>query len=179
MSSRSSHARLLACALALAAAVPASHLAMAQGVPAAAPAAGAASSPTAPPEAMQRPGVAPGTFIGPESTVVGEGGVIKGSPSADPGGAGKDNDYPTVARADYVFACMQVNGQSRDILEKCSCSIDVIATLLPYEKYEEAETIISVSQRGGKAMGIWEAAGPKEMVKDLKRAQVEGELRCF
>ena len=27
------------------------------------------------------------------------------------------NDYPTVARADYVFGCMQVNGQTRDALE--------------------------------------------------------------
>ena len=37
------------------------------------------------------------------------------------------NDYPTIARADYVFACMQVNGQTREALEKCSCSIDQIA----------------------------------------------------
>ena len=34
------------------------------------------------------------------------------------------NDYPTVARADYIFACMAVNGQSRAVLEKCACSID-------------------------------------------------------
>ena len=30
------------------------------------------------------------------------------------------NDYPTVARADYVFGCMQANGQTRDALERCS-----------------------------------------------------------
>ena len=59
------------------------------------------------------------------------------------------NDYPTVARADYVFGCMQVNGQTRDALERCSCSIDVIASLLPYDLYEEAETIMRVRQRGG------------------------------
>ena len=27
------------------------------------------------------------------------------------------NDYPTVVRADYVFGCMQVNGQTREALE--------------------------------------------------------------
>src|ERR1700682_6805159 len=59
------------------------------------------------------------------------------------------NDYPTTARADYVFGCMQVNGQTRDALERCSCSIDVIASLLPYEQYEEAETVMRVRQRGG------------------------------
>ena len=55
-----------------------------------------------------------------------------------------ENDYPTVARADYVFACMQVNGRTREALRKCACSIDVIASLLPYEQYEEAETIMSI-----------------------------------
>ena len=28
------------------------------------------------------------------------------------------NDYPTSARADYVFACMQTNGQTREALDK-------------------------------------------------------------
>ncbi|MEM7237919.1 MAG: hypothetical protein AAF501_08865, partial [Pseudomonadota bacterium] len=43
------------------------------------------------------------------------------------------NDYPTIARADYVFACMASNGQTREVLERCSCSIDVISTILSYE----------------------------------------------
>ena len=28
------------------------------------------------------------------------------------------NDYPTVARADYVFACMKANGETRRALAK-------------------------------------------------------------
>ena len=43
------------------------------------------------------------------------------------------NDYPTDARADYLLACMKTNGDTRPALEKCSCSIDVIASILPYE----------------------------------------------
>lgn len=89
------------------------------------------------------------------------------------------NDYPTVARADYVFACMQVNGQTRENLQKCSCSIDVIAELLPYEKYEEAETVLSVVQKGGESVSVFHSPLFQEKVKELKRAQVEGELRCF
>jgi hypothetical protein len=90
------------------------------------------------------------------------------------------NDYPTAARADYVFACMQVNGQTRDVLERCSCSIDVIASLLPYERYEEAETIMRVRQRGGESAAMF-LTNPmlRAKVEDLKRAQVEAELRCF
>ena len=37
---------------------------------------------------------------------------IEAAHAADP----PTNDYPTVARADYVFGCMQVNGQTRDAL---------------------------------------------------------------
>jgi hypothetical protein len=99
---------------------------------------------------------------------------------APPEAAEPANDYPTVVRADYVFACMQVNGQSREALEKCSCSIDVIASLLPFNQYEEAETIMRVRQLGGEKAAIF-LSNPtlRGKVDDLKRAQVEAELRCF
>lgn len=89
------------------------------------------------------------------------------------------NDYPTAARADYVFACMQVNGQTRENLQKCSCSIDVIAELLPFGDYEEAETVMSVVQRGGENVTMLHGPIFQEKIKKMKRAQVEGELRCF
>lgn len=89
------------------------------------------------------------------------------------------NDYPTETRADYIYGCMLVNGQTRDVLAKCSCSIDVIATVLPYKEYEEAETIMAVRQRGGESVAYMYNPVMREKVNNLKRAQVEGELRCF
>ncbi len=89
------------------------------------------------------------------------------------------NDYPTVARADYVYACMAVNGQTRTVLEKCSCSIDEIANILPYSQYEEAETLISVGLRGGENVAWTHSPEFQEKIKNMRRAQVEGELRCF
>lgn len=90
------------------------------------------------------------------------------------------NDYPTVARADYIFGCMAANGQTRTALERCSCSIDVIASVLPYKAYEEAETIMSVRQRGGQNASMFISMPlMREKVARLKRAQIEGELRCF
>jgi len=89
------------------------------------------------------------------------------------------NDYPTTTRADYVYACMAVNGQNRENLEKCSCSIDEIAAILPYAEYEEAETLLSVGLRGGENVAWTHAPEFQEKVKNLRRAQVEGELRCF
>lgn len=89
------------------------------------------------------------------------------------------NDYPTNVRGDYIYGCMLVNGQSRDVLDKCACSIDVIASSLPYQEYEEAETIMSVRQRGGESVAYMYAPMYRTKVENLKRAQVEGEIRCF
>jgi hypothetical protein len=89
------------------------------------------------------------------------------------------DDYPTEARADYVFACMAANGQTREMLQKCACSIDVIASILPYDKYVEAETVLSMRQGVGQKASMFRAANFEAMVADLRRAQAEGEIRCF
>jgi hypothetical protein len=89
------------------------------------------------------------------------------------------NDYPTFNRADYVFGCMQVNGNTRLALERCACSIDVIASILPFKDYEQAETIMSVRQRGGESVAQFNRPESVAIVHKLKAAQIEGELRCF
>ena len=96
---------------------------------------------------------------------------------AAPAGA---NDYPTAARADYVFGCMASNGQTQEMLNRCSCSIDVIASLLPYDRYVEAETVVRMRQVGGeKTVMFRDSAVAKETLAELKRAQAEAEIRCF
>ena len=90
------------------------------------------------------------------------------------------NDYPTVARADYVFGCMTVNGETQEALQKCSCSIDVIASILPYEKYETAAAFMSVCQlQGEKGMLFRQSEPAKHAVGELQRARAEAEVRCF
>lgn len=94
--------------------------------------------------------------------------------------AAKTNDYPTAAVADYVFGCMASNGQSRQALERCACSIDVVASILDYESYVEAETVLSMRLVGGEKGSIFRAdAAMREAVANLKRAQAEAEIRCF
>lgn len=90
------------------------------------------------------------------------------------------NDYPTAARADYVFACMATNGRSRQVLEQCSCSIDEIASILPYDRYLEAETVLSMRRVGGERMAVFNSAASAEaLVADLRRALAEAEVVCF
>ncbi len=90
------------------------------------------------------------------------------------------NDYPTAARADYVFACMAANGGTRLALERCSCSVDVMASLLPYDRYIQAETALSVGQRGGESAELFRN-NPfmRNLIADLRRAQAEAEVECF
>jgi len=89
------------------------------------------------------------------------------------------NDYPTEARADYVFACMAANGETQEVLRKCACSVDVVASILPYDRYVEAETVLSLRLGVGRQATMYRAANFEEMVADLRRAQAEGEVRCF
>ncbi|TCO71665.1 hypothetical protein [Rhodovulum euryhalinum] len=94
--------------------------------------------------------------------------------------AARLNDYPTAARADYVFACMATNGQGRDVLEKCACSIDVIASIIPYDQYVEAETVLSLRQIPGERASVFRASAmATALVAELRRAQAEAEIVCF
>jgi hypothetical protein len=94
--------------------------------------------------------------------------------------AEEPNDYPTNTRADYVFACMAVNGESRENLERCSCSVDILASILPYDRYVQAETILSMRQGVGQTANTFRSTKMfDDIVADLRRAQAEAEIRCF
>jgi hypothetical protein len=90
------------------------------------------------------------------------------------------NDYPTSARAEYVFACMKTNGETREALDQCSCSIDVIASLLPYDAYVAGETVASMNQASGQIGAEFRGAAiARDALARLRRAQAEAEVRCF
>jgi hypothetical protein len=90
------------------------------------------------------------------------------------------NDYPTAARADYVFGCMKANGETREVLQKCSCSIDVIASVIPYDRYVTTETILSMSQVTGPVGTEFRSTEQAKLaLQEFRRAQAEAEVRCF
>ncbi|HEY1360823.1 MAG TPA: hypothetical protein VGF60_01185 [Xanthobacteraceae bacterium] len=100
--------------------------------------------------------------------------------AASPLAGAELNDYPTAARADYVFACMKSNGETRHVLEQCSCSIDIIASIIPYDRYVEAETVLSLSQVPGPFGSLFRSTEQaRAATNDLRRAQAEAEVRCF
>jgi hypothetical protein len=99
-----------------------------------------------------------------------------------PGGAwaAAFNDYPTATRADYVFACMEVNGRTREALERCACSIDHIASVLPYEDYVTAETLMRTTQVSGERGQVVRGSERLRLTLEaLRRAQAEADILCF
>ncbi len=90
------------------------------------------------------------------------------------------NDYPTAARAEYVFGCLKANGETRQAIEQCSCSIDVVASIVPYDHYVTAETVLSMAQVRGNLGGEFRTSEQAtNAVNELRRAQAEAEVRCF
>ena len=90
------------------------------------------------------------------------------------------NDYPTSARAEYVFGCLKANGETRQAIEQCSCSVDVVASLIPYARYVTAETVLSMAQVQGNLGGQFRTSEQAATaLNELRRAQAEAEVRCF
>ena len=90
------------------------------------------------------------------------------------------NSYPTETTADYVIGCMATNGQTQDALRRCSCSIDAIASAVPFDLYERADTVLRMRLVGGEAAGMFrDTPALKDVVDRLREAQVEADFRCF
>lgn len=90
------------------------------------------------------------------------------------------NDYPTAARVDYVLGCMAANGQDYLVMEKCSCSADVVAEKLPYERYERVETILRMREGRGELGVMFRTSSVLEdEVQAFRQAQIEADLQCF
>jgi hypothetical protein len=106
--------------------------------------------------------------------------IVGGALAASPSRAADETGYATATRAEYVFACMATNGGTQEALQRCSCAIDVIASVLPYDKYEKAETVLRMRRSAGGYLGQeFRSAPTNDIVRELEEAQAEAEVRCF
>ncbi|MGH8558827.1 MAG: hypothetical protein ACRESZ_15510 [Methylococcales bacterium] len=92
-----------------------------------------------------------------------------------------ENGYPTQARVEYVLECMEKNGgQNYDSLYACVCSIDKIATRLPYNDFAEAQTFTNYRELPGEAGGLFrDPPRAKELRKTLEEAEAFAKQNCF
>jgi len=89
--------------------------------------------------------------------------------------------YPTATKVDYVIGCMAANGQTPEMLQKCSCSIDFVSAAIPYDEYEKIETLMRLQQMPGAGRNaIYKNSNwSKKAVLKLREVQAESTLRCF
>jgi len=90
------------------------------------------------------------------------------------------NDYPTPVVADYVIGCMASNGETQEMMQRCSCSIDAISSVISYDTYEKADTIMQMRLVAGDNTSMFrEMTMLKKVVDQLRLAQIEADFRCF
>lgn len=90
------------------------------------------------------------------------------------------NDYPTATRAEYVLICMGTNGETPEMLQRCSCAIDAIADVLSHDDYVAAETVLRMRQVTGDRAGLFRSGATSEgILANLRRAEAESEILCF
>jgi hypothetical protein len=95
-------------------------------------------------------------------------------------GAAPKNDYPTAARIDYVLGCMATNGDSRQAVARCACSIDAIADRITYDEYVTVETVRVMSDMPGERGGVFRDVGwAKDLMDKFRQAQVAADRQCF
>ncbi len=103
-----------------------------------------------------------------------------GATPAAQAGPADESGYPASARKDYILACVNVNGGTEAARKSCSCSMDVIASILPYERYDQADTILRMRRMaGGYLAGEFRVQSTNQTLDELREAQAEGEVRCF
>ncbi len=91
------------------------------------------------------------------------------------------NDYPTLERVDAVLTCMAKHGgQTVENLYSCSCTIDVIASKVPFDLWDEARTFKTYKRLPGEKGGLFrDSDRADEVVPVLEAAETEAEKRCF
>src|SRR6267142_4543512 len=88
--------------------------------------------------------------------------------------------YPTSDETFYVLACMEMNGQNAEGLQKCSCAINAIEAQLPYEQYSEAVLVFAMRQAGGERAAVYrDTVGMKDIADRFDHAQSEANRQCF
>lgn len=93
----------------------------------------------------------------------------------------QQQNYPTAAKVDYVIGCMASNGQSHEIMQKCSCSIDLIEKKIPYQEYVQISTLLSLQQmpNSGRNAIYKSSTWSQKAVARLRDIQADSTLRCF
>ena len=89
------------------------------------------------------------------------------------------NDYPTVARVEFVQECIRQHGGKLENLYQCSCAIDRIANTLTYDEFVEASTYAKYASLPGEGGGIFRDSDmARQKAKRYRDTEAEAYRGC-
>lgn len=89
------------------------------------------------------------------------------------------NDFPTLARVEYVMRCMDYHGgQIYENMYACVCSIDRIAAEFTYREFQRAEVLAQLRSTPGERGALFRDGG-KELVEKYLEITESAEASCF
>ena len=97
-------------------------------------------------------------------------------------GAAAANDFPTLDRVLFVESCVRdhPDRQRQEMLYKCSCALDAIASQFSYEDYVELSTASDAGQIAGeRGAAVRESGEGKSMAKEFRAARAKAYSGCF
>jgi hypothetical protein len=94
-------------------------------------------------------------------------------------GAPPAHDYPTETRVEFVNECIAKHGGKLSHVYQCSCVIDRIADVLPYDEFVEASTFAKYASLPGEGGGIFrDSEGAKAKAKHYREVEKKAYSDC-
>lgn len=91
----------------------------------------------------------------------------------------QNNDFPTLARVEYVLRCMDYHGgQVYENMYSCVCSLDRIAGQFSYDEFVRAEVLAQLRTTPGERGGLFREGG-RELVSRYFEVTEAAEKTCF
>lgn len=89
------------------------------------------------------------------------------------------DDFPTSGRVEYVLECMQKHDGKYEYLYKCSCVVDRIAKVLPYDDFVAMSVALRNQSLSGERGGLFrDAATSKDMAGRLREIESGANKAC-
>jgi hypothetical protein len=96
-------------------------------------------------------------------------------------GLAQANDFPTADRVTYVQECMRANpGPNYEMLNKCSCALDALASEIKHEEYVTLATYANAVSIGGeRGSELRDNPTVQPQIKRYRELQAKVQKGCF
>lgn len=92
------------------------------------------------------------------------------------------HEYPTAERVVWVEACMREHPGAGhyEMLNKCSCALDYIASKLTFDEYDTMHTAALAATIGGERGSLFrDAPEMQDKIKAFRKLQAEAQANCL